>query len=382
MSHRAGAPHSMIAGRKADFYQRGNSMTLGLCMIVKDEEEVLGRCLESVRGVFDEINIVDTGSRDNTKRIASRYTDRIFDFAWNYDFAAARNDSFSRATTDYIMWLDADDVLPESSRTALIHLKNSPDFGDTDAYFLRYDAAFDGNGNPTLYFFRERILRRACRFLWKGAVHEAMEVHGRIRRENIPIEHRKGPKKEHGRNLKIFAKLFADGTMPDERQKFYFARELMDNGLYDAACSAFLYFLQGNGWREDKICACRDLAACHRLCGRRNAQFAALLQSFDYDAPRPEICCDLGDLCMQEKNYTQAIFWYRLALNEGGRENTAGFCLPDCRGYIPYMCMCVCYDRLGDYKRASACNEAAGKLKPQDANYLYNKRYFERRLKG
>ena len=55
-----------------------------------------------------------------------------------------------------------------------------------------------------------------------------MEVHGRIRRENIPIEHRKGPKKEHGRNLKIFAKLFADGTMPDERQKFYFARELMD----------------------------------------------------------------------------------------------------------------------------------------------------------
>ena len=128
--------------------------------------------------------------------------------------------------------------------------------------------------------------------------------------------------------------------------------------------------------------ACRDLAACHRLCGRRNAQFAALLQSFDYDAPRPEICCDLGDLFMQEKNYTQAIFWYRLALNEGGRETTAGFCLPDCRGYIPYMCMCVCYDRLGDYKRASACNEAAGKLKPQDANYLYNKRYFERRLKG
>lgn len=357
-------------------------MTLGLCMIVKDEEEVLGRCLSSARGVFDEINIVDTGSHDATKQIAAKYTGRIFDYAWNFDFAAARNFSFSRATTDYIMWLDADDVLPESSRKALIALKNRPDFGDTDAYFLRYDAAFDADGNPTLYFYRERILRRGCNFRWKGAVHETVEVHGRVRREEIPIVHRKGQKKERGRNLKIFAKLFADGTMPDERQKFYFARELMDNGLYDAASSVYEYFLQGSGWREDKICACRDLAACHRICGRRNAQFAALLKSFDYDAPRPEVCCDIGSLFMEEKNYRQAIFWYRLAVNEGARERTGGFCLPDYCGYIPYMCLCVCYDKLGEHERANACNEEAGKLKPCDANYLYNKRYFASILYG
>ena len=69
-------------------------MTLGLCMIVKNEEETLGRCLESVAGIFDEIVIADTGSTDRTKSVAMRYTDKIYEYPWHYDFAAARNFSF------------------------------------------------------------------------------------------------------------------------------------------------------------------------------------------------------------------------------------------------------------------------------------------------
>ena len=355
-------------------------MTLGLCMIVKDEEEVLGRCLSSARGVFDEINIVDTGSHDATKQIAAKYTGRIFDYAWNFDFAAARNFSFSRATTDYIMWLDADDVLPESSRKALIALKNRPDFGDTDAYFLRYDAAFDADGNPTFYFYRERILRRSCNFRWKGAVHETVEVHGRVRREEIPIVHRKAQKKERGRNLKIFAKLFADGTMPDERQKFYFARELFSNGLYDTAASAYEYFLCGNGWAENKICACRDLAACYKVSGNRKKRLAALLKSFEYAPPRPGICCALGEYFFEESDYRQAVFWYKLALNEKADAKTGAFVLPDESGFIPCIWLAVCYDRLGEYEKAARYNEAAGALKPDDKSYLHNKTYFEKKL--
>lgn len=352
-------------------------MTLGLCMIVKNEETVIGRCLESVRGVFDEINIVDTGSFDQTKKIAAGFTDRIFDFAWNYDFSAARNASFSYATTDYIMWLDADDILLDQDRNALISLKRSSDFGDTDVYYLRYDAAADEFGNPSLTFFRERIVRRACNFCWVGAVHETLAICGNVRHVNIAVTHRKGPKSERGRNLKIFAKLFANGTMPDERQKFYFARELFDNGLYDTAASAYEYFLRGNGFLEDKICACRDLSACRRACGNRNARLFALLKSFDYDAPRPEICCDIGEIFFEEKNYPQAIFWYRLAVNMGKKNQTFGFSYPDYSNFIPFMWLCVCYDRLGDYKRAQYYNDLAGSLKPNHPNYLYNKLYFE-----
>ena len=84
-------------------------------MIVKNEASVLARCLDSVRGAVDEIVIADTGSTDETPAIARRYTDMVYPFAWCDDFSAARNFCFSKATGDYLMWLDADDVLPEAS---------------------------------------------------------------------------------------------------------------------------------------------------------------------------------------------------------------------------------------------------------------------------
>ena len=73
-------------------------ITISLCMIVKNEEKVLARCLDSIADLMDEIIIVDTGSSDNTKEIAKKYTDKIYDFAWIDDFSAARNYSFSKAT--------------------------------------------------------------------------------------------------------------------------------------------------------------------------------------------------------------------------------------------------------------------------------------------
>lgn len=71
-------------------------------MIVKNEAAILSRCLDSVCDLMDEIIIVDTGSTDDTKAVAAKYTDRIYDFAWNNDFSAARNFSFSLANMDYI----------------------------------------------------------------------------------------------------------------------------------------------------------------------------------------------------------------------------------------------------------------------------------------
>ena len=120
-------------------------------MIVKDEEDVLARCLKSVSPAVDEIIIVDTGSTDSTKKIASAFTDNVYDFKWRDDFSAARNFAFSKATCQYLMWLDADDVISPENLNKLISLKQtlSP---DTDMVYMKYDVAFD-NGGETAFSY-------------------------------------------------------------------------------------------------------------------------------------------------------------------------------------------------------------------------------------
>lgn len=88
---------------------------LSVCMIVKNEERVIERCLQSIQGIADEIIIVDTGSEDDTKEIASKYTEQVYDFIWVNDFAKARNYAASKATGDWILALDADEYVDRES---------------------------------------------------------------------------------------------------------------------------------------------------------------------------------------------------------------------------------------------------------------------------
>jgi GT2 family glycosyltransferase/SAM-dependent methyltransferase len=89
----------------------GERPALSLCMIVKDEEESLARCLMSAIPIVDDIVIVDTGSTDRTKAIAKMFGARVYDFEWTNDFSEARNLSLSRAGGDWILVLDADEVI-------------------------------------------------------------------------------------------------------------------------------------------------------------------------------------------------------------------------------------------------------------------------------
>ena len=98
---------------------------ISACLIVKNEEAVLARCLDSICDLVDEIVIADTGSTDRTKEIAANYTDKIYDFAWVDDFAAARNFVFSKAEMDYIYSVDADEVLDDINRKRFLMLKKT-----------------------------------------------------------------------------------------------------------------------------------------------------------------------------------------------------------------------------------------------------------------
>jgi len=84
---------------------------ISLCMIVRDEEKYIGGCLESAMPCVDEIVVVDTGSKDRTVQIAESYGARIFHYQWNDDFSSARNEALKKAKGDWILSLDADEIL-------------------------------------------------------------------------------------------------------------------------------------------------------------------------------------------------------------------------------------------------------------------------------
>ncbi len=180
--------------------------TLSLCMITKNEEKNLKQCLESAKPFIDEIVIVDTGSTDKTKEIAEQFASKIFDFKWCDDFAKARNESISKATKEWIIYIDADEVIDPEDWQKIRRLTDS---NEADAYILYQrnytndKAVFDWRPNDCYKeckgdgFFVSpiiRLFRNNKNYSFSYKVHEAvdksiLENKGRIRDCQIPVHH-------------------------------------------------------------------------------------------------------------------------------------------------------------------------------------------------
>ncbi len=190
---RSEIPDSRISEEGEDGLSTGASslspreVKVCLTMIVRDEENNLPRCLESVRGLFDEIVVVDTGSTDRTVEIARSFGARVFDFVWVDDFAAARNAALARATGDYAFWLDADDVVELSQRRNLEVTLARLRKGEQTGYVVRCacDPSPDGTGGETVVdHIRLFPLRPDIR--WTYRVHE--QILPALRRANVPVQ--------------------------------------------------------------------------------------------------------------------------------------------------------------------------------------------------
>jgi glycosyltransferase involved in cell wall biosynthesis len=166
----------------------GRVAKTSLTMIVRDEQENLPRALQSVRGLFDEIVVVDTGSADRTIEIARSFGAKVSEFAWIDDFGAARNAALAQATGDYAFWLDADDLMETRERAKLEVLLGRLRTGDeARAYVVRCacDPGPDGTGGDTVVdHIRLFPLRADVR--WTYRVHE--QILPALRRAKVPVE--------------------------------------------------------------------------------------------------------------------------------------------------------------------------------------------------
>lgn len=338
--------------------------TWSLCMIVRNEEDTLPRCLTSVGDLVDEIVIVDTGSTDRTVEIAQTFGARVHSFAWCDDFSAARNYAFSLATKDYIMWLDADDVIREEDQPAWRTLKSNLD-PEIDAVTAWYHLAFYGN-TPSYSSRLVRVVRRAAGFRWHGQVHEYLGVSGRILQADVAVCHRP-VRHDADRNLRIYEGRIRNGELFSPRDTLYYANELFDHGRIVEAITQYETFLKiPDIWREDAIFACYRLSDCHLRLGHREEAQMAVLRSFVYDAPRSEACCRLGHAALQQGDLDAASAWYRLAVWCRRPPGFMGFLNRACETWLPHIQLCVILARQGRFQEALDENEQAANFLGSD----------------
>lgn len=123
-------------------------ITLSACLIVKNEEKNLDRCLRSLQGLADEIVVVDTGSTDRTVEIAARYGAKIGHFEWIDDFSAARNASLALATKHWVLWIDADEEVDPAGIPMIREALMRPHFG---GYYVQIDNRLGEEGSANSY---------------------------------------------------------------------------------------------------------------------------------------------------------------------------------------------------------------------------------------
>ncbi|MCU6710653.1 glycosyltransferase family 2 protein [Paenibacillus sp. J5C_2022] len=345
-------------------------------MIVRDEEQTLERCLSSVAHIVDEIVIVDTGSNDRTKEIAGKFTGNVLDFQWIDDFAAARNYAFGQATQQYILWLDADDVVSAEDGEKLLALKNSMAWY-TDAVSMNYQLAFDQSGRAVSSLRRNRLVKRSNGYRWVGAVHEYLEVFGRIQHSDIGVAHQR-MHKQSSRNLSIYDNMVRDGKPFSARDLYYYANELMDHSLWERALGRYDEFLErGEGWIEDRLQACGKASECLCQLGRVQEAKEKALKAFTLAIPRAEICCRLGYYELEAGQYEHAVYWYKLALSLDKPLDPMAMLNESCWTWLPHLQLCVCYHKLGRNGLAANHNEAAAGYVPEHEAVRRNQQYFQ-----
>jgi len=316
---------------------------ISLCMIVKNEETILARCLDSLKGLMDEIIIVDTGSTDNTKEIARQYTDKVFDFSWCDDFAAARNFSFSKATMDYIYAPDADEVLDETNRRRFAMLKAAllPEIEIVTMKYITPDE-FNTVQNANCDI-RPKLYKRLRNFTWINPVHETVRLDPIVYDSDIEIKHL--PQNMHGkRDFTIFKRSYEkNGYLPESITTMY-AKELLKCGSQEDFADAALFFereYQKNP-SEESTCV---LARYYRQKEANDKFFSVALKNVAQNGCS-EVCCELGAYYLSKDEYEEAALWYYNAAFEVSPVLDVA-----CGGGIPLNGLADTYTRWADSKQ-------------------------------
>lgn len=339
--------------------------TLSLAMIVKNEDQVLGRVLEQAQRFCDELVIVDTGSTDQTVSLANSYGAKVYPFDWINDFSAARNHAFAQCTGDWIIWLDADDVIPELTTQKILELKAQTLNNQLDAVMCSYQIAFAANGECLMSMPRARLLRRDCGGSWQFPIHEVYTLPDKANimdRLDINIEHRKPAvyvERSVTRNLDMLTKLIEEGNESGQVW-YYYGKELRHHQRFEEAIQAFSHYVQH--YREDVTCLYQTMHMAMTTLmelERPDEAIAWGMQAIEVNSARAEALTDLGVIYFRKQAFNQAI--PMLLGATACQKPASGMIAEEYYTWKPYHYLSLCYEGAGDFVKAI---EAALKAYP------------------
>jgi glycosyltransferase involved in cell wall biosynthesis/tetratricopeptide (TPR) repeat protein len=348
-----------------------NDKLLGLNIIVAaGEQKELERCLKSIQGpLFDEIVVTQTAEDELVKEVALKYGARVEWFKWVRDFAAARNYSFSKSTTTFIMWLDADDEVKPSEYQKLLDLK--PEIDKYDMILLDYVYNHDEKDNPVLVLPRERIVRKCDNIKWHDPIHEYMNMDllpDRIHKTKIRVDHYRTRPYDPKRNLDSLREAYNGGKC-SPRLKFYFGKELSDCGYWEEAVPVLeTYIEEGADFRDNMTVACIRLSKYYYDQKNYPAAKMYAMKGIRFNSIYAENYVTLGTIFEIEKDLESAATYYKEALTkklEGGMSQIVDF-----YGFIPAAKLALLYFSRKDYEECLKYCSVALQHKPDNDQML------------
>jgi len=371
---------------------------VSVCMIVRDEEHQLPRCLASIRPFVSEVVVIDTGSTDRTIEVAKGAgADRVEVYTGCNDeedrmlrFDLARKQSFALATQPWVMWVDADDVVAYGDNLKGLVARLNKEREDSPALAtMPYEFSHDDAGRCNLLLERERLMTPKGVFEWRGWVHEHIvpqKAYVKRHADDVRVIHQRSSSKkkyEQGRNLRILeAQRAAEGD-DDPRLCYYLGQELGYAGRIDEAIAFLSKNVERSGWDDERYMSAQLIATHLINRGEHDKAIDWGMKAILIHEDWGEAYFTVSKACYHVAERTKNLRWWQRCAQfakDGLLKpptKTSLFVNPLDRQFEIHRYLNVALSKTGNVKGAIESVDQALSVHPGDEQLRLNKRIYE-----
>lgn len=335
---------------------------LSLCMIVRDNEDTIEACLDSIYPWVDEIIIVDTGSTDRTPEICRSFGARLFEFPWCDDFSAARNESLKYARGEWIFWMDSDDTIPEDQGSKLRQLVYGSHDDKCEGYVMQVHCPGNLPGEATVVdhvkLFRNRPETRFEHRIHEQILPALRRIGGTVRFTDLYVVHsgsRQTPETRQRKLARDFRILKLDlERFPDHPfVLFNLGMTLEDDEKYSDAEDVLQRCLAVSGTDDSHVSKAHSLLVnCRRRLGRTEEALETAEKALTLYSDDKELLFRKGTLLLDLGQYQQAASVFEQVLVPASRRTFRSID-PSIAGYKARHNLALACQNLGKHQEAA-----------------------------